>query len=81
VSPEALAGGPLACVRDGDLIRVDAVAGQLQVLVGEADWGARAPAERSAEAATASAHDLGRELFAGMRRNVTSAEEGAVTWL
>ena len=27
------------------------------------------------------AHDLGRELFGGMRRNVLSAEEGAVTWL
>ncbi|MFO1295487.1 MAG: dihydroxy-acid dehydratase [Rubrivivax sp.] len=27
------------------------------------------------------AHDLGRELFAGFRRNVTSAEEGAVSWL
>ena len=81
VSPEALAGGPLARVRDGDLIRVDAVAGTLQVRVEEAEWAARAPAERSGEAATASAHDLGRELFAGMRRNVTSAEEGAVTWL
>jgi phosphogluconate dehydratase len=27
------------------------------------------------------AHGIGRELFGGMRRNVLSAEEGAVTWL
>jgi phosphogluconate dehydratase len=27
------------------------------------------------------AHGLGRELFAGLRRNVNSAEEGACTWL
>jgi phosphogluconate dehydratase len=31
--------------------------------------------------AKAHAHDLGRELFAGLRRNVNSAEEGACTWL
>jgi phosphogluconate dehydratase len=35
----------------------------------------------SAEQSQRSAHDLGRELFAGMRRNVRSAEEGAITWL
>jgi phosphogluconate dehydratase len=26
-------------------------------------------------------HGLGRELFAGLRRNVLSAEEGAISWL
>ena len=41
VSPEALAGGPLAKVRDGDLIRLDAVAGTLQALVDPASWAAR----------------------------------------
>ncbi|MDO8718753.1 MAG: phosphogluconate dehydratase, partial [Polaromonas sp.] len=41
VSPEAAAGGPLAKVRDGDVIRVDALTGQLQVLVAEAEWAAR----------------------------------------
>ena len=41
VSPEALAGGPLAKVRDGDLIRLDAVAGTLQALVDPAAWAAR----------------------------------------
>jgi phosphogluconate dehydratase len=81
VSPEALAGGPLARVRDGDLIRLDADAGTLQALVDEAEWAARTPAVVPPEEAEAHAHDLGRELFAGMRRNVLSAEEGAITWM
>ena len=41
VSPEAAAGGPLAKLRDGDLVRLDAVAGTLQVLVPEDEWAAR----------------------------------------
>ena len=40
-SPEALAGGPLAKVRDGDVIRLDAVAGTLQALVDPVSWAAR----------------------------------------
>lgn len=81
VSPEALGGGALAKVRDGDLIRLDAVKGTLDALVPDAEWVARPVAERSAEQAQDCAHMLGRELFGGMRRNVTSAEEGACTWL
>ena len=81
VSPEALAGGPLAKVRDGDVIRLDAVAGTLQALVSDADWAARTATPIDDALAEIHAHDLGRELFAGMRRNVTNAEEGAVTWL
>ncbi|MCK6425845.1 MAG: phosphogluconate dehydratase [Burkholderiaceae bacterium] len=81
VSPEVLGGGPLGKVRSGDLLRVDAVAGTLDALVPPEDWAARATAERPAELAEDAAHGLGRELFGGMRRNVRSAEEGAVTWL
>jgi phosphogluconate dehydratase len=81
VSPEALAGGPLAKLRDGDLVRMDAVSGELQALVPEAEWAARPLAERSAAMADEAGHGLGRELFAGLRRNVKSAEEGACTWL
>ena len=81
VSPEALAGGPLARVRDGDRIRLDAVAGTLSVVVDEAEWAARTPATLDPEQAEDNAHCLGRELFGGMRRTVRSAEEGAVTWL
>ena len=81
VSPEALGGGPLARVRDGDPIRLDAVAGTLQVLVPAADWDARVPAERPQALADSHGAGFGRTLFAGMRRNVTTAEEGACTWL
>ena len=80
VSPEALAGGALSKVRDGDLIRLDATAGTLGVLVDPAEWQARVEAELSVEQADDNVHDLGRELFGGMRRTVRSAEEGAVTW-
>jgi phosphogluconate dehydratase len=81
VSPEALAGGPLAKVQDGDVVRLDAVAGTLQALVSAEEWAARTPAVLDSEQAQANGHDLGRELFAGMRRNVKSAEEGAITWM
>jgi phosphogluconate dehydratase len=80
VSPEALAGGPLARVRDGDVIRLDAVAGTLDALVDDDVWAAREPATIGAAQSEANTYDLGRELFGGMRKNVTSAEEGAVTW-
>jgi phosphogluconate dehydratase len=81
VSPEALAGGPLAKVRDGDPVRLDAVAGTLDVLVDAAEWAAREATPIPPAQAEDNAHGLGRELFAGMRRNVTSAEQGACTWL
>jgi phosphogluconate dehydratase len=81
VSPEALAGGPLALVRDGDIIRLDADAGVLQALVPADEWAARQPVTLGDSQADINGHDLGRELFAGMRRNVKSAEEGAITWM
>ena len=81
VSPEAAAGGPLAKVRDGDLIRLDSVAGTLAVLIPEDEWAAREHATMTDEQRFADGHGLGRELFAGMRRNALTAEEGACTWL
>ncbi|MDN4587090.1 phosphogluconate dehydratase [Xenophilus aerolatus] len=81
VSPEAAAGGPLAKVRDGDLVRLDAVAGTLSVLVPEDEWAARPLATMSDAQRAEDGHGLGRELFAGMRRNALAAEEGACTWL
>ena len=81
VSPEVLAGGPLGKLRDGDIVRLDAVAGTLDALVDAAVWAARETAVLSPENAGVNSHGLGRELFAGMRRNVLSAEEGACTWL
>lgn len=74
VTPEALADGPLAKLRDGDVIRVDAVAGTLGVLVPQAEWEAR-PA---AVADLASVHHgVGRELFAPFRQFVGHADHGA----
>jgi phosphogluconate dehydratase len=80
-SPEALAGGPLARVRDGDLIRLDAVSGTLDALVEEGAWAARDAVRLDPAHARDNAHGIGRELFGGLRKNVTSAEEGACTWL
>ena len=81
VSPEALDHGPLGKVRTGDIIRLDAVAGTLNALVDDATWAARPVDAITDDAVEANAHGLGRELFGGMRRNVRTAEEGAVTWL
>ena len=81
VSPEAAMGGPLARVRDGDVIRLDAVAGTLQALVPQAEWDSREPAQLPPALQAANGIGMGRELFAGMRRNTLSAEEGACSWL
>jgi phosphogluconate dehydratase len=81
VSPEVLGGGPLGKVRDGDLIRLDAVAGTLDALVDAAVWSTREQAQLDEAQADVNGHSLGRELFAGMRRNVLSAEQGACSWL
>ena len=81
VSPEAAAGGPLARVQDGDMVRLDAGAGTLDVLVDAAQWQARVPATMPPVLQVANGIGLGRELFAGLRRNALAAEQGACTWL
>ena len=81
VSPEAAAGGPLAKVRTGDRIRLDAVAGTLQVLLDAAAWDAREAVAMPEGLRAANGVGMGRELFAGMRRNALTAEEGACSWL
>ncbi len=72
VSPEAAAGGPLARVRDGDMIRLDAVAGTLEVL--SADFAARPPVVADL---SANGHGTGREMFETFRRMVGPATAGA----
>ena len=81
VSPEAADGGPLARVRDGDVIRLDAAAGRLEVLVPEAEWLARELAVIPESLRAANGLGMGRELFAGMRRSALTAEQGACSWL
>ena len=72
MSPEALGGGPLARVRDGDMIRLCAVNGTIDVLMNETEFRAREPA-----AAPAEADGTGRELFALFRQAAGTAESGA----
>ncbi|TQV85249.1 phosphogluconate dehydratase [Exilibacterium tricleocarpae] len=73
VTPEAYAGGPIAKLRDGDLVRLDARDSSLEVLVDAGQWQAR-EAVVDDERETAG---LGRELFASMRERVSSADTGA----
>jgi phosphogluconate dehydratase len=72
VSPEAACGGPLARLRDGDIVRLDATNGTLSVLA--ADFDNRTPVVADL---SANEFGIGRELFAAFRRNVGSATEGA----
>jgi len=72
VAPEAASGGPLARLRDGDLVRLDATTGRLDVLAEDF-------ATRPALVADLDANNwgTGRELFAGLRRGAGDATTGA----
>ncbi|SHE86364.1 6-phosphogluconate dehydratase [Ruegeria intermedia] len=72
VCPEALDGGPIAKLRDGDLLRVDAVRGQLEILT-------PGVLDRPVATADLSAHQygVGRDLFTTFRNAVGSADAGA----
>ena len=73
ITPEAVDGGVIAKVNSGDIIRLDTIAGTLDVLVDEKELKGR-------KAATCDLDDvqsgLGRELFAGLRQRVSGASEG-----
>ncbi|MFA7602006.1 MAG: phosphogluconate dehydratase [Novosphingobium sp.] len=73
VTPEALGGGPLALLRDGDVIRLSADSGTLDVL---ADLSGREPAQPSEVVM-----GTGRELFAMFRHAAGGAERGASAML
>jgi phosphogluconate dehydratase len=72
VSPEAAMGGPLARLRDGDIVRLDADAGTLAVAT--ADFDSRTPV---AADLSANSHGIGRDLFEAFRQNVGPATTGA----
>jgi phosphogluconate dehydratase len=76
VSPEAADGGPLARLRDGDLVRVDAVAGRLDVL--EPGFDARDPVRPDL---SANREGVGREMFELFRRNAGLATTGGCSLL
>ena len=74
LSPEAADGGPIARLRDGDRVRVDATAGTLDCL--EPDFDTRAPVTADL---SANETGLGRELFAAFRSHCGLAADGAAT--
>jgi phosphogluconate dehydratase len=76
VSPEALGGGPLAKLRDGDVIRLCGGRGELTALVDDDEWAAREEAIPPPPP-----FGTGRELFAFMRRGADGAERGASAML
>ena len=74
VCPEAAQGGAIAKVQDGDLVRVDAEAGTLEVLVD--GFAARSPAVADL---SHNAYGIGREMFGMFRQMAGDAEHGACT--
>jgi phosphogluconate dehydratase len=74
MTPEAADGGPIAKVRDGDLLRLDAETGTLQYLGDAEEFSARPAAT---EDLTDQHYGMGRELFAGFRQLVGTADRGA----
>lgn len=77
VCPEALAEGPIARLRDGDVVRLDAKAGTLEALVPADEWAQRTAVSRPPHH---SDYGTGRELFSFMRRAVNDAESGATVF-
>lgn len=73
VTPEAAMGGALAKVCDGDLVRLDAAAGTLEVLLDDDAWQARAPVQVDL---SRNALGFGREMFGLFRANATGSEQG-----
>ncbi|MBM3618256.1 MAG: phosphogluconate dehydratase [Alphaproteobacteria bacterium] len=74
ITPEAVRGGVIAKIRDGDIVRVDGKTGELTVKVPAEELAAREPSNPDI---SAKHHGMGRELFAPMRHAVTQAEDGA----
>jgi phosphogluconate dehydratase len=77
LSPEAVADGPIARIRDGDILRLDTETDQLTVMVDAREFAARPAAIPDV---SGYAHGCGRELFAGFRAAVGAAEDGAASF-
>ncbi|MFT5658980.1 MAG: phosphogluconate dehydratase [Gammaproteobacteria bacterium] len=74
--PEFCMHGPIAKIRDGDMIRLDAPNGVLDVLIDEAEFANREECQLDM---SANQYGTGRDLFAVFRANVGSAENGAMS--
>jgi phosphogluconate dehydratase len=75
VTPEAACGGPLARLREGDLLRLDGEAGTLEVLLDAAEFAAR----ECARDTTPPGLDIGRNLFAYSRATASPADQGGLS--
>ena len=76
VTPEAVDGGAIARVRDGDVVRVDGVTGRLELLVDSAEFAGRPAATTDVR----SDAGVGRELFAPFRALAGRADAGATVF-
>ncbi|MCL1095176.1 phosphogluconate dehydratase [Shewanella kaireitica] len=74
LTPEALDGGMIAKIHNGDLVRVDATTGELSLLVDEAELQARTPEKVDLHKTS---YGMGRELFGALRASLSSPETGA----
>jgi phosphogluconate dehydratase len=74
ITPEAASGGEIAKIRDGDIVRLDAEKGTLEVLVSAEEMAAREP---SSPDLTGNRFGTGRDLFGAFRALVGGAEDGA----
>ncbi|ABV87653.1 phosphogluconate dehydratase [Shewanella pealeana] len=74
LTPEALDGGLIAKIHNGDLVRVDATTGELSLLVDEAELNARAADKVDLQRTS---YGMGRELFGALRASLSSPETGA----
>jgi phosphogluconate dehydratase len=72
--PECEVGGPLAKVRNGDIISMNLQTGDINALVDEDEFNARIPWPNSAKNHH---YGMGREMFGGFRLGASSAETGA----
>ncbi|RUT86079.1 MULTISPECIES: phosphogluconate dehydratase [unclassified Mesorhizobium] len=77
VTPEAVEEGPIARIHEGDIIRLDADAGTLEVLVPAGDFALRRTADADL---IGNEFGFGRELFAGFRQLVGRADHGATAF-
>jgi phosphogluconate dehydratase len=77
LTPEAAEGGPIARLRNGDRVRIDANLGELTALVDAAEWEAREPVSADL---SGSQRGVGRELFSVFRRTVTPANRGGTVF-
>ena len=74
LTPEALDGGLIGKIRNGDLIKVNAITGELSLLVDEQELALRQADKIDLRHVS---YGMGRELFGALRSNLSSPETGA----